>query len=149
MSKTLAALGASVLLCASQLAHAGLPGSISGPWYNPEQRGHGLTVDVVSPDKAGVIWHVFDPDGHPLTLYIEGDISGRRIDGEAYAPEGMRFGEVDRSDVQLPHWGSVDIEFDDCNNARLDWSAEESSYGDGNMSIIRLAGLNGVDCNLP
>ena len=143
------ALAGAALACTSPLVHAGLPGSISGPWYNPQQSGHGLSITLVTADKAVVIWHVSDHDGKPLTLYIEGDISGRRIDGEAYAPEGMRFGEFDRNDVQLPHWGSVDIEFDDCGHANLSWEADDLSYGSGDMSIRRLGAIEDIQCTLP
>src|SRR5690606_21679948 len=141
--------GASVLLCAAPCAHAYLPGSLSGPFYNPEQSGHGITVTVVNDQTAVAIWHVFDPDGKPLTLYIEGSIEGRRIVGNAYAPQGMRFGEFDRDDIELPLWGSIEIAFDDCRNATLSWDAVDASYADGEMPIRRLASLKGIQCDLP
>ena len=149
MSKTLATLGASVLLCASQLAHAYLPGSVSGPFYNPAQSGHGINIDIVDDQRAIAIWHVYDTDGDPLTLYIDGNVEGRRIVGQAYAPEGMRFGEFNKEDLQLPYWGSVDIAFDDCDHATLSWVADDLAYGDGEMSIRRLVQPIGVSCTLP
>ena len=148
MSKTLAALGASVLLCASPLVHAYLPGSVSGPFYNPQQSGHGINIDIVDDQRAIAIWHVYTTDGDPLTLYIEGNVEGRRIVGQAYAPQGMRFGEFNSADVELPHWGSVDIAFEDCGNATLSWVADDLAYGDGEMPIRRLVQPVGVECSL-
>ncbi|MEZ5465484.1 MAG: hypothetical protein R3F22_09745 [Lysobacteraceae bacterium] len=149
MSKTLATLGAGVLLCASQFAHAYLPGSVSGPFYNPEQSGHGISITIATDQRAIAIWHVYNTEGDPLTLYIEGDVKGRRIVGQAYAPEGMRFGDFNKEDVQLPHWGSVDIAFDDCDHATLSWVADDLAYGDGEMPIRRLVQPIGVACTLP
>ncbi|MEZ5465485.1 MAG: hypothetical protein R3F22_09750 [Lysobacteraceae bacterium] len=142
-------LAISLLLCVSPVAHAYLPGSISGPFYNPEQSGHGITITVANDQRAIAIWHVFDPVGEPLTLYIEGDVEGRRIVGNAYAPEGMRFGEFNPADVQLPHWGSIEIAFDDCSNATLSWDADATDYEDGEMPIRRLVQPSGVNCTLP
>ncbi|MEZ5465486.1 MAG: hypothetical protein R3F22_09755 [Lysobacteraceae bacterium] len=149
MSKTLVALGVSVLLCASQFAHAYLPGSVSGPFYNPEQSGHGISITIATDQRAIAIWHVYNTEGDPLTLYIEGDVEGRRIIGQAYAPEGMRFGDFNKEDVQLPHWGSVDIAFDDCDHATLSWVADDLAYGDGEMPIRRLVQPVGVQCTIP
>ena len=140
-------LALSLLLAGS--AHAGLPAGLSGPWFNPEQSGHGLTLELLDNGGALLFWHVYDPDGNPLTLYIEGTVEGRRIDGIAYAPRGMRFGEFDPDTLQLPVWGQVSVEFDDCNRATLRWNADAPAYADGEMTIARLASLAGLDCTLP
>lgn len=147
--KSIAAFSASALLCTSQLAFAYLPGSVSGPFYNPEQSGHGITVTIANDQMAIAIWHVFTTDGKPLTLYIEGEVEGRSIVGDAYAPNGMRFGDFNPADVELPHWGDITISFDSCDHATLNWDADDPSYPDGEMPIRRLVQPVGVDCALP
>lgn len=135
-------------LAASATAFAGLPGSISGTWYNPAQSGHGLSLDVLAGDRAIAIWHVFDPNGRPLTLYIEAQIDGRRLSGPAYAPRGMRFGIFDPAELQLPVWGQVEIRFSSCDEAELSWRSTQAGFPDGRMPLVRLAQATGRECVL-
>jgi hypothetical protein len=140
----------SILFAASiHTASAALPGGISGHWYNPDQPGHGLSVTLAEPGFAVVVWHVFDPDGKPVTLYIEGDVVGRTIEGIAYAPVGMRFGTFDPAQLQAPQWGTVEMSFDDCVHATLQWNASDPAFGSGSMPLERLAFTEGLDCELP
>ncbi|MCK7592894.1 hypothetical protein [Pseudomarimonas salicorniae] len=136
-------------LCAAG-AQAALPEGIAGPWYNPAQSGHGLTLSLADRGSRGVVlWHVYDPDGAPLTLYVDAVVEGRDLVGPAYAPRGMRFGEFDPDDIELPEWGTVRIRFDDCDHATLSWDAIDPDYADGEMPIDRLARIDTLDCVLP
>jgi hypothetical protein len=147
MRKALLALALAAMGCTA--VQAKLPGGISGTWYNPDQNGHGLSVNLVDDGLAIVIWHTFDPDGNPLTLYIQGPVHGRTITGVAYAPRGMQFGSFDPAALQLPVWGEVVLEFNDCQHASLRWSAGDAAYGSGEIAIERLTFVHGVDCDLP
>lgn len=135
--------------CLCGPAMAKLPPGISGPWYNPDQSGHGLSVDLVAPDRAVVFWYAYDNEGNPMTLYIEGAVNGREITGTAYAPRGMRFGEFNPADLQLPRWGRVTLNFDDCSSGTLSWDASSADFADGSIAIEKLASLDGLDCALP
>ncbi|HSH28167.1 MAG TPA: hypothetical protein VK972_10455, partial [Wenzhouxiangella sp.] len=132
-----------------QPAGAALPGGISGHWYNPDQSGHGITLLLIQPDFAQAVWHVYDTDGDPLTLVIEGNVSGHQIEGTAYAPRGMHFGEFDPADMEVPVWGEVAINFSSCQRAELSWDATDPAYGEGSTPLHRLAGVVGADCVLP
>ncbi|MDZ7789146.1 MAG: hypothetical protein U5L08_01355 [Xanthomonadales bacterium] len=132
-----------------QTASAALPGGISGHWYNPAQSGHGITLLLVQPDFAQAVWHVYDPDGNPLTLVIEGEVSGHGMQGPVYAPRGMRFGEFNPDDNEVTVWGEASIEFSSCSRAELSWDASDPAYGEGSMQLHRLAGIVGADCTLP
>lgn len=131
-------------------AHAALPDGIAGPWFNPEQSGHGLSISLAERGSRGVVlWHVYDPDGAPLTLYVDARVEGRDLVGPAYAPRGMRFGEFNPDDIELPEWGSVRIRFQDCDRAALSWDALDAAYPDGEIAIQRLARIDSLDCVLP
>lgn len=147
----------SILLAAglalASLCHAQsffpLPPGISGAWYNPAQPGHGLTVEILSPRSALVFWHVFDPDGNPVHLYIEGDVVGSEIRGRAYLGRGMRFGSFDPAEHSLQHWGSVRLRFDDCNAAHLRWlptGPAGAGFIAGDMALSRLTAIAGLAC---
>ena len=138
-----------VLLFVSGLADAALPREVSGGWYNPGQSGHGVTVEIASPTGAIVYWMVYDTQGAPMPLYIEGRIVGRRIEGTAYAPRGMRFGSFDPRDVTLASWGEVDLDFGSCTTATLSWNAIDPAFGEGYIPLQRLIGLPLGSCEFP
>lgn len=134
--------------CLAGSAQAGLPLGLEGSWYSPPQSGHGLTVERIDPERALLFWHVFDPEGRPLTLYIEAALEGERLVGEALAPMGMRFGSFDPSELELPVWGQVSLEFLDCNQAVLRYDAVAPGYGQGEIALTRLLPSKDPHCSL-
>lgn len=139
-----------LMALAGQQAAAALPDGLAGPWYNPQQSGHGLSISLVEHGRrAVVLWHTYDRSGAPLTLYVDADTRGRELQGTAFAPRGMRFGDFDPATLDLPIWGAVRIRFDDCDHATLHWEANDPAFGRGATPITRLARIEGLDCSLP
>lgn len=137
-----------VLCAAASSVQAGLPDELSGSWYNPAQSGHGISIEFVGSSRAVVIWHVYDPAGRPLTLYLDGQVRGRAISGPVYAPAGMRFGVFDPTTVRLPAWGSASLDFTACDAAELAWQATDPAYGQGRMPMVPLVARSPA-CVLP
>ena len=100
----------SLLVVGSAWAQGVRPGH-SGAWYNPDQSGHGLSVEVIAPDRAVAFWYAFDPAGNPFWLYIDGTIDGATVRGEAHYVDGMTWGVFDPAMRNMRSWGAVDIEF--------------------------------------
>ena len=136
-----------VFLLSSGL-NASLPGGISGSWYNPEQPGHGLSVVVPRPGHAIVVWNVYDLEGAPLILVADGEIVDRSIVAPVYAPRGMKFGEFDSADLEVPVWGHIEIEFSSCVEGTLRWETQAEGFESGEMDIVRLAFIEGAPCDL-
>ena len=44
----------------------------SGSWYNPDQSGHGFSVEVLSTERSIAYWFTYDPFGNPIFLYADG-----------------------------------------------------------------------------
>ncbi len=88
MTKPLCGLAALAAWLAGS-AQAGLPLGFEGSWHNPPQSGHGLTIERIDAERALMCWHVSDPEGRPLTLYIEAALEGDRLVGTALAPRGI------------------------------------------------------------
>lgn len=128
------------------LGLAQLPPGISGTWYNPQQSGHGLSVEILDEDRALAFWYVYDPHGNPVHLYLDGRIEGRRIEATAYAPHGMRFGSFRATDLALPVWGEVALAFNSCDRGVLQWDSDLPEYGSGSSEIQRLTRISGLDC---
>lgn len=135
-------------LLACPLAHAALPPELDGAWYSPLQSGHGFSIERIDAEHALVLWHVFDPEGHPLTVYAEMAIEGNVMRGEALTPSGMRFGSFDPNDFLLPHWGELSIEFSSCMQATLRYESDVPGYGSGEIPVQRLLPLASDYCSL-
>ncbi|MGQ0799332.1 MAG: hypothetical protein ACT4NL_04355 [Pseudomarimonas sp.] len=142
----LQALGACLLMASH--AQAALPPGISGAWYNPAQSGHGLSVEIIAPDRALVFWYAYDLEGNPFNLYIDGRIQGRRIEATALAPRGMRFGSFDPTEMELPVWGSLSIDFEDCDTGKLSWQANDPAFGSGSTDLVRLTSIHAQTCDI-
>jgi len=136
----------SILFAGTALAEGVLFGH-SGAWYDPEQPGHGLTIEVVSPERVVVFWNTFDPQGNPVWLYIDGAIEGNKVLGKAYYVDGMVWGAFDPSSRNVRSWGTVTLEFNDCNSAKLVWDSELPEYGQGQLPLARLTSIYGVACH--
>ncbi len=130
------------------LAAAELPPGISGAWYNPAQSGHGLSVEILDNERALAFWYVYDTEGNPVHLYLDGRIEGRRIEATAYAPRGMRFGSFRNADLRMPVWGEVALDFSSCDQGLLQWDSDLPGYGSGSSEIRRLTRIAGLDCDL-
>ncbi|MEJ2535284.1 MAG: hypothetical protein P8008_07445, partial [Gammaproteobacteria bacterium] len=96
--------------------------SWSGAWFNPDQAGHGITVEVLTDGRAIVYWMTYDEDGNQLWLVAESDeiyeialtglfIPFIRIEATAYYTDGMRFGSFNPDAVNLMEWGPITLSF--------------------------------------
>ena len=142
----------SLALACIGAAHAQLPPGISGSWYNPAQSGHGLSLEILDESHVLGFWYVYDPAGNPIHLYLDGVIDGTTIESNAYLSRGMRFGSFDRRDHQFRPWGSVTIDFSNCDAATLRWRASGEAgagYGSGAMPLARLSRIAGLPCAIP
>ena len=133
------------ILTGSALAD-GVPPEYSGAWYNTAQSGHGLSIEVISSDRAIAYWYAYDPQGNPIWLLIDGLIDGDTIHGAAYYLDGMVWGQFDPATRNMQDWGTVDIEFDDCMNASLEWNSILPGYGSGQIPLYHLTTIQGLGC---
>ena len=134
-----------MLSTGSALAGGVLP-EHSGAWYNSDQSGHGISIEILSSERAIAFWYAFDPQGNPMWLYIDGAIAGNTIFGEAYFLKGMVWGDFDPSDKNMFDWGTVDIEFSGCHHATVTWDSVFPGYGSGQLELERLTSICGQRC---
>lgn len=150
LEKLFSALFVLGLLAAAQPGTAqelSIRGGFSGSWYDPEQSGHGIEIDVIDPRRVVVTWYTFAPDGERIWLRGLGEIRGNTITADLNSHEGGRFPpDFDPAAVSATPWGEVVIEFDDCNSARMEWTTDRSGYEPGSMPLRRLTGIEGTRC---
>lgn len=119
----------------------------SGAWYNADQDGHGLNVHVLNENSTLIYWYVYHTDGTPMFLITVGENDGNSTTGTTYYHTGMKFGEFDPNDIQQTVWGTSTVTFHDCNNATLEYSADDFAYGSGSISMTKLADVSGLECS--
>ncbi len=123
---------------------------MSGSWFNPQQSGHGLSVEVLSPERTIFYWYVYNPDGTPTFLLADGVNDGPVINATLYHYAGMRWGEFDPNENVRLVWGEASLEFFGCGFAELDYRATHNEQnipsGQGSVDLIKLANLDHLPC---
>ncbi len=125
--------------------------AMSGSWYNPDQAGHGFSVEVLSPSRTIFYWYSYRPDGTPMFIVADGGNSGNRVTADVYYNTGMRFGSFNPADRMQSRWGTITLTFHSCNSATLQYNSgmmhHGESYGSGTISLVRLASIDGTKCS--
>ena len=132
--------------------------SWSGDWYNPDQSGHGISVEILDDERTLLFWHTYDLDGKPIWLIAEGAnseiqltglfIPHMRVEATAYYYEGMIFGEFDPASKNKRDWGTIILDFPywQCDAAHMEWYPIMEGYNQGSTDLVRLTSLYGLDC---
>jgi len=125
----------------------------SGSWYDPDQSGHGLSIEAVDEERLVIYWYTYHPDGTPMWLITEADLDGDVARGNAFYHDGMPFGTFDPSALNRELWGTVSIRFLNCFTARLSYESdighEGVPYGTGEINLVRLTLPSGQHPDCP
>jgi hypothetical protein len=127
-----------------------LRGAIGGHWYNPEQNGHGVHVEILDGGRAVVSWYTFASDGRPLWVIGDGKHHSTVVEARLYEVHGgsppltWPAGSVGIDPVE---WGTVSIDFSGCDAGTLSWDSIDPAFGRGAMPISRLTRVEGLRCN--
>ncbi|MBX3726211.1 MAG: hypothetical protein KF823_09860 [Xanthomonadales bacterium] len=138
--------------CGDDVGSGSGPGALSGSWYQADQPGHGLVVNVGRDGAASVAWFGYDPvSGEQAWLFGSGrvDAVGELVVEDVVRPSGTRFDRFLPAALAQPRWGSLRLRFHGCDAAVLNWQAEESAWGAGELPLTRLTRPVGLgDCGL-
>jgi hypothetical protein len=141
---------AAIALFLASIPARAIDSGYSGAWFNPNQSGHGFTLDVLAPDHALVYWFVYDGQGNQMWLIVDGAISGSHISGPAYITKGMHFGSFNPKDNQNQLWGNVALDFTSCSSGTMSWQTSYVLNGftftSGSSPISRLSAIGGLKC---
>ncbi len=122
----------------------------SGSWFNPDQNGHGMVVEILPNDVALIYWYVFDEVGNQIWMLGSGTSSGTQINVEMNTLSGTMFPpNFESDDLISEYWGSASMTFDDCNNAIFAWQPDSSNtrFTAGQMQVQRLTSLAELTCS--
>ena len=143
----------------SGMAVPNLNGDFSGQWFNPDQSGHGLVIDVTKPDANNkrllvLTWFVY-LNGKPT--WVQGVGVPHAGSGSAantviaqldqvgiFKGESFPLG-AEHASASL--WGGITLSFTDANTGTLTWKSSYPGFGSGSMPIKHFlaVGLPGQD----
>ena len=122
---------------------------ITGSWYDPDQSGHGLFVEVLPENRFLAAWFTFTPDGSQQSWFtgVGTYITDVANILDIELPTGGRWiPNFDPAQVTAKHWGKLQFFFSDCNHG---WVSFDSVYGygtSGGMKLTRLTQPLGLSC---
>ncbi len=122
----------------------------TGAWFNPDESGHGLMLEVFTDDLALMWWFTFDSEGNRTWFGGVGNITGDTITIEAYEVSGGAFPpEFDANNINQVVWGEIIIRFESCTQGTVNWTPVLDGYQSGSMPISRLTGIEQLICVEP
>lgn len=129
--------------------HFAIGPGITGSWYDPDQSGHGLFIEVLPDNRFLAAWFTFTPDGSQQSWFtgVGTYITDVANILDVELPTGGRWiPNFDPAAVTFNHWGKLQFFFSDCNHG---WVAFDSVYGygtSGGMKLTRLTQPLGLSC---
>jgi len=129
-------------------AHVAITSGFTGAWYDPGQSGHGLFLEVLPNNQILVWWFTFNPDGTQQAWFGNvGAINGDTATVAAVQTQGGRWiPNFDPSNVTQPAWGTLTLQFTDCNHGEVNFTSSVPGYGSGHMDLTRLTQPAGLEC---
>ncbi len=112
----------------------------AGNWYDPGRSGEGFQLAVEGTDGLHVLTFYTYLNGQPAWLIATGTIEGNRIVfADAVITSGTGFGSAfDPDDVVRTPFGTLTMEFQDCNNSTMLVESTLPEFGDLNLDLTRI-----------
>jgi hypothetical protein len=125
--------------CQPALVGSAIGPGHTGAWYDPEQSGHGLFVEVLPDNKIQAAWFTFNPTGTEQAWFVGvGTYDGSTATIAVVEPTGGRWiPNFDPHQVVNNAWGTLTLTFSDSNHGRVDFNST-LGYGAGSMNLTRL-----------
>jgi len=122
---------------------------ITGNWFDPDQNGHGFSIEILPGNYMLAQWYVFAPLGGATWIEGTGQINGDTAVLQGFQAEGsggMFPPLFNPAQVHTQAWGSMTFRFSDCNHGVASWQPTAAGYTSGSMPIQRLTQIAGLAC---
>ena len=123
--------------------------AMTGAWYDPAQKGHGILVEVLPGAQVIAWWFAFNPAGTEQAWFGgQGTYNGNTatISAVDQPTDGRFIPNFDASKIVHNPWGSLTLTFTDCDHGKVDFASTTAGYGSGSMNLTRLTQPSGLSC---
>ncbi|HTO58233.1 MAG TPA: plastocyanin/azurin family copper-binding protein [Pseudomonadales bacterium] len=122
----------------------------TGAWYDPNQSGHGLFIEVEANNQILVWWFTFNPDGTQQAWFgnvgaIDPATNTATVDA-VQTQGGQWIPNFNPANITQPPWGTLTLTFTDCNHGVVNFNSTVTGYGQGHMDLTRLTQPAGLTC---
>lgn len=129
-----------------------ITGGFTGAWYNADEPGQGLLVQILDGEEgtqALVVWFTFDPEGGQNWLMGVGPVDGDSltVDLSVFTGGILNTEGFDSSNIVTDIWGTISLQFQNCNKGVAAYEAVDEDVGAGEYTIKRLTKTKGTDCS--
>ncbi len=120
----------------------------TGAWYDPNQSGHGIFLEVLPNNVLLAAWYTFNPDGTQQAWFTGlGTIANNTAVVNADLTTGGQWiPNFNPTKIVNNPWGTLTFGFTDCNHGRVDFASTYPGYGTNHMDLSRLTQPAGVTC---
>ena len=136
----------------SHVAGCGGPASpnagLSGSFFDAARNGEGVIVEWLPDGRVLAIVFTYDLEGNQMWLFGSGVPDGMKVTIDALYPTASpTWGEdFDADDLTLSPWGTLMLEYSDCDHLTFSYDSTVQGYGSGERSYARLSKLAGTQC---
>lgn len=126
-----------------------IDGGMSGSFFNPNEAGSGINIEILEGNVANGYWYTYDLQGFQMWLLISGTIHENSIIGTLYYFEGMEFDSLNPGDRSDFVFGEFEINYSDCDNLEFVYEPslldfDGTPFPSGSSSMMRLTSPVGV-----
>jgi len=122
----------------------------TGAWYDPNQSGQGLFVEVLTENRLLAYWFTFTPDGTQQAWFggVGSIIANQAVIYADQGQGGRWIPGFDPTAYSRRLWGTLAFTFTDCNHGRVDFTGNgiDSPWGENQMDLTRLTQPAGLSC---
>jgi len=128
---------------------SGLRSCHSGTWYQPNQNGHGLQVEIIGSganQRLVAIWFAY-LNGQQQWLLGTGPLQADQATLPMTITRGGQFPpNFNPTQVVRQPWGTLNFRALGNDAARIEWQSDLPGYGSGGLDLVRLTSLLGKKC---
>lgn len=121
--------------------------ALSGSWFDPDQPGQGLQVEILPDGQVYAYWYAYDNAGRPYWLVGTGAFDGAAATLDAFVGTGNALPpNFDPASHELREWGRWVLSFDSCTSGAFSWSPSVPGFEAGEMPLVALSPPDGRPC---
>jgi hypothetical protein len=133
-------------------------GYLTGSWFDPAHGGEGILTEVIDTGDAKTrlfvaTWYTFDSTGLPYWLVASGgfNIGDTQVQNmQVTYRTGGGFAGNFSGTLPQPVWGTMNVQFPNCNTMNFSFassgSANGAPVGSGTRTWSRIGGINSLAC---